>query len=641
MKSLPELSDWRSEEHEDEPTRAARPSYVARSELNTDTVGRPAYADPLMIESPRAAARSSHPIDDEGDAATRSPRDSYAMLEGLEATRLPRPSYVARSERSSGVAAAAANAEPLATSSDSITNYTAQKALNNLISQESITTFAPASLGAALSRSRAAQMMNATGSRSKSDSVTAYHSLPPPPTPPSPRSSRVLLAGSQDRAHSTTVADPYAHTQAAPSLFEDEDALEPLPLDSSELEELDPIHALSYPSHDDLVSMEQGELARTNEQPDAGGGPTDYDALRRYLFDQEDDEKPTQAREVPPASRAVSFDGPPSTVAPRRSRPEQALSAEEGRTPVASLLPKLAQMQRVMEERQRLSMLPPHERFPQPHTPHAFLPPPPPRSFAHAQSPVHDHTYAMNNGGMMSPPMMPIADRTFTFGTNPSNPNLSGSSSLAPESWAESPWIVPATPRPSSQVPTERSRNKVTNGFAFGLPWTPQLAAFVIASATLLMVGIVVVVAVFVRTATAPPPPTFSSPAPNVLPSAAATSPAAAATAPPVAPVASGVVPPVASGVVIAPPPVAEPPPVATTSAGAAPSPKASSAPPPTAQPKKFAATSGPTNAPRDISPSQGNQGAGPSTKKKPESKGPKSLEDILSELGEQQVKPR
>jgi hypothetical protein len=655
------------------------------------------------------------------------------MLEGLEAARLPRPSYVARAELPRAVPPPSSpppppppsQLEPLAKSSDTITNFTAQKALNNLISQESITTFAPASLGAALARSRAAQTMGVapaaapanapapasasvstsasisprlgTPRRSNSDSVTAYDALPPPPSPPSPRSSRVLAT--PQKAHSTTVADPYARTQASPSLLDDldhdhdhdhehdhEDALafdggladelEPLALDSSELEEIDPLHALSYPSHDDLVSMEQGELARTDEKPQyvEPSAPIDYDALRRYLFEEEeeaekptqaremssrmnanvaaggDDEKPTQAREMSPAAGPSSRLGsrmgssfeipPPPSSQKRRSRPDgAALSAEEGRTPVASLLPKLAQMQRVMEERQRLSMLPPHERFPAMHTPHAFLPP-------HPQMPAHDHTYAMNgtamsggmSGGMngaMNGGMMPIADRTFTYGTNPSNApsNVgSGSSSLAPESWAESPWIVPATPRPSSQVPTERTR-KETDGdgafFGFNLPWPPQVAALVIGSATLLMIGIVVVVAVFVRTATASAPaPTFSNPAPT----APMVLPTAAPTVPPAAP-SSNTAPP--ASVVIAPP-VAEPPPPPVAVAAPTPATSASTTPKTTSTPAAAPRKITTTNAPRDISP---NQGAAAAAKKKPESKGPKSLEDILSELGEEQVK--
>lgn len=532
------------------------------------------------------------------DDQTRSPRDSYAALAGLD-------EVVTRGDRSSY----AASGEMVAPSESSFS------------AQESITTIAPPALGATLARSRAAAGMNHPAS--------------------APISRLGVLRPSRASRPS------YAEVQ-------------PIVLESTDLAEMDP----------DLVTTEERHVAEP---------PASYQALAHYLFDDappkgaypsvsqsEEWEAPTEARRSSVDEREARRSSRPDAMESRRasrvderearhsSRADQARRTShvderevvaraepvfdrrsislEDRTPIASMLPKLAELQEARQrslpgdlaydatalasngttglERDRTMGLAP---------------------YAHLETLQSRAPHSLPRVGSEPPPPVVVPVPQATLKSTPTPP-------AAPESWQESPWVLspPASNTAmfsasqsfpgfsNTQAPTARGQ-KLTS--------SSQLGVLITAISAFALVGLFLVVGLFIRASsganaastTAPQPVTpipVSSPeaSPVVAPQVSAWEPASVA--PPVAPI------------VIAPPPAPEESP-APSAPVTAPAPHSAKAQTGTPKPVAIAKPVAPKESASGLTPMPKPKST---TSKTPSTNG-KTVEQILSELGEEQLR--
>jgi hypothetical protein len=483
--------------------RAPRLSQVAWGEAHAQRRARPSYvavSDLYDEESRESATRLARQLVEADSEATRSPQQSYVELarlrsfEDSEATRSPQQSYVE---------------------------------LARLRSFDE-----PTRVGAP----RPSYVASVELAPSSSD-------LPRP----APRSSYVAAKEllREDRCEMETVAthvvrpsyvdevervDVYGQTEK----FREFD-LDQLPDSDEEL------------SSSDLEVIAYDSLAHTDEQPVVEPERLDLDALGRYLFDDCALPPPPEPPR-PPVSQA-----PPSAPCSVRVDGTMPLPAQEN-----PLLPRLAEIQRVMEQRQRaLSFLPEEEVRPSSRRP-----------------------------------------------------------SMPSESW-ERPWVVPTTMRTPTEPPP----------MMFGLPTPrprttsqslrPVLTSVACAAVGLAVAALIALVVVFARPDAATQAhgaveAPVDVPTPVLVTTAATPEPAA---------------PP--SFIIIGDPPEE---PIVGAVTMEAPSPQAVTPVAPSTPPQKVAA---PASAKAESAP--------PATPTAPRAKssksGGKSVEEILAELGEEQLR--
>jgi hypothetical protein len=196
--------------------------------------------------------------------------------------------------------------------------------------------------------------------------------------------------------------------------------------------------------------------------------PLDLDALRRYLFDDAPAAEPVHAEPMDTRARVSQ---PPAALSRRRASSPAIEELGSGGTPINPILPRLAEIQQVIAQRQRMSMLPAHEvgDLPMPSVG------PTVRS---AMSSFH---------GRPPPSFPPPASASHAFSApTPSCPVPSFTPSIAPDSQMPdsgfNAWALPASVRRPSQRPPESFKLTLTAVFV-GMTAVITLAVLVLAIA--------------------------------------------------------------------------------------------------------------------------------------------------------------
>jgi hypothetical protein len=370
------------------------------------------YEDEYQEEDRTRAAVSSVPsYDDQFEDRTRSARESHLALEGLarsaERPRAARRSYVDAEE---------------------------------LLETPARPSFvAPSERRSHVERSERPRQISSPG---------------PVPAPPTPRGSRYSFVASSERED---FASSIPDAEEVTSFRE-----QPLPRRASQHPVRESTYAPAIESSEieELAPLKRGEQSR----------PLDYDALKRYLFDDVPAGSP-EAAAMSPEDRSVSMQTPVATRPSRRpamrsSRPEIAPGARISHhafrpqmhgavAPVsASAAPQLAQLANL------------------PTVASPIMPPPP-------ASETRPSEIAFRSP-MMTGPHMPMM-----------------AAPVQTDSYVDSSWIVPTPPFPSSSSPI---RQTVATAAGFKITLSFAAAAVTAVAALVVMIGAIL----FMRSEDAP-----------------------------------------------------------------------------------------------------------------------------------------
>lgn len=559
--------------YDDQATRSPRQSRVDLAELYAEEVS---YDDEDNAET-HALASPSHDL-----SPTRSPRESYVALNELPSLSRPRTSRIAEDEAATEYVSppSALSARRSYVASGEIVRDSSESANGYQPSTESITSYA-------IPRKSQAQISVAPVNDSRFTGVIESHEI-------------------EEVSYAHASNDGYAPA------YEEQ----------------------AYEEHaPDELRTDETHAAQQEYVPGASG-PLDYDALKRYLFDEPASAPPPRRsapsypqHEMPVTDGTLDigtyernaqarFQAPaPKPVATIRggflAQPQHAPAAfaptdiDLNATPVKPLQPfakrRMPSMPQAMPERAQLA-----------------------RAVDAVRETLAQSIAAREQRDLhVSTPPMPMRA---PFGSRPAfqpapgyDPYASSSSQPIPPSPSsvDSPWIIPAGPsstrRRSGDVPTHRSSAKTLR-----LTLTMLAAAIV----TLMTAGVVIAAVLIVRDE--PKKANAASNAPSIpVPVAVDENPAP---------------PPAPTTMVIAPPPSMDLPPVteaAPAKAKAAPAAPAAAQPASEPKAKSAPATVAPPTNPAAATSGAPAKGAKPSTANGK----PKSVEQILDELGEEQLK--
>jgi hypothetical protein len=400
-------------------------------------------------ERTRAAVSGVPSYDDQFEDRTRSARESYVALEGLERSGARRASGVAASEiaRRSFVA-------PAEIEGDRSPAMRARRQ-SFVDPSELIATPARPSFASAASardvRASAPEIPPPSPRRSQIPRSERPVSAPGPlPAPPTPRASRHSYVASSERGEFASSVDADEVTTYRP--------ISQRPA------------ALSQPVGESTYApvIESTEIEEVAAAPEERSRPVDYDALKRYLFDDVPPSSP-QAAAMSPEDRSVSMQTPVAAIGPRATH-------KAFRPAMHSIHPNRAEIAPAA----RIS----HNAF---------------RPQMHSQMPAPASTPNPTTAPLAPAPFAPFGSvpAAARISHNAFRPQMPMNAPVQQDSYVDSSWIVPTPPFPSNAQPMrETATFKVTLSFV--------AAAMTAVAALAVMIGAIL----FIRSEDAPTAPT-------------------------------------------------------------------------------------------------------------------------------------